>query len=456
MAQSPIMAAITQICQEKNIPVESVIATIEAALAAAYRKDFGQKNQNIKVEYDPEAGQSRVFDVKIVVADELKAKAEAEAAERAAAIERGEIIEPVARPVFEDHSFKPEAEEEVAEEAELRYNPKLHISVTDAQELKAGAVEGDEIRVELGVPEEYGRMAAQTAKQVIIQRLREAERTSIYEEFKDQQGLVLTGTVQRRDGRAILIDLTRGVGIMPPEEQVDRERYRIGDRLKVYVKSVELGTRGAQIVLSRRSPEIVRELFAMEIPEVANGTIEIKAIAREAGNRSKVAVFTDDEGIDPIGSCVGQRGSRVQTIITELSGEKIDIIEWSENIGTFITNSLSPAKVLSLEVNDADKRAVVTVASDQLSLAIGKLGQNVRLAAKLTGHAISIVELTGDNTKRELTEEELAGEAERAAAAAATDAATAASAEPIVEETTAPVAAVAAEEVPPAEPPAAE
>jgi len=393
MAQSPIMAAIQQISQEKNISIESIVETIEAALAAAYRKDFGQKNQNIKVKYDLETGASRVFDVKTVVEDELKAKAEAEAEERRLALERGEELPPREEP-------------EEGEEEELRYNPKLHIALSDAEPIKADAQVGEEIRVELEVPEAYGRMAAQTAKQVIIQRLREAERNTIYEEFKDKEGSVLTGTVQRREGPNILIDLGRATVILPLEEQIERERYNIGERLKIYLVSVEMGSRGPEIIVSRRNPEIVRELFQVEIPEIANGSIEIKGIAREAGSRSKVAVYTDEDNIDPIGSCVGQRGTRVQTIIAELGGEKVDIIKWSEDKAEFITNALLPAKILGIEIDEKNKTATVTVDAEQLSLAIGKNGQNVRLAAQLTSYLINIIEVKGDE-KREISHEEI-------------------------------------------------
>lgn len=395
------MAAIQQICQEKNLSVESVIETIEAALAAAYRKDFGQKNQNIKVEYDAETGESRVFDVKTVVEDELKAKAEAEAAERAAALERGEELP---EPVITETAGGVSVEGE--EDAEPHYNPKLHISLSDAKEIKPDAAIDEEIRVELQVPDAYGRMAAQTAKQVIIQRLREAERATIFAEFQDKERTVQLGSVQRREGRVVLVDIHKATAILPPEEQVERERYGLGERLKVYVQSVGMGSRGPEIIVSRRSPEIVRELFTVEIPEIANGLIEIKAIARDAGWRSKVAVHTDDENIDPIGSCVGQRGSRVQTIISELAGEKIDIIQWAEDPQEFITNALLPAKVLSLEIHEEEKRAIALVEPDQLSLAIGKQGQNVRLASQLTGYKISIVEVQGSE-RREVTEEEM-------------------------------------------------
>lgn len=414
MAQSPIMAAIQQICQEKNISVESVIETIEAALAAAYRKDFGQKNQNIKVEYNPETGASRVWDVKTVVEDELKAKAEAEAEERRLALEAGEEL-----PV------KEVVELAEGEEEELHYNPKLHIALSDAQEIKRDAKVGDEIRVELQIPDAYGRMAAQTAKQVIIQRLREAERATIYEEYKDKVGTVLIGVVQRREGPNVLVDLNRTMAILPPEEQMERERYNTNQRMKFYVMSVEMGTKGPEIILSRKSPEVLRELFAIEIPEIANGSIEIKAIAREAGARSKIAVFTDEENIDPIGSCVGQRGSRVQTIIAELAGEKIDIIEWSEDDSAFITNAMLPAKILGIEVDKDNKEATVSVDAEQLSLAIGKTGQNVRLASRLTGYRIKVVEVQGGK-KRELTEEEIAQGIEAKAAEEAKAAAEAA------------------------------
>ncbi len=464
MAQSPILAAIQQICQEKNISLESVIETIEAALAAAYRKDFGQKNQNIVVEYDPQDGSSRVFDVKTVVTDELKAEAEAEAAEREAAIARGEDPDAEAAAAAEAQAAAAPAvvgedDDEAEEEEELKYNPKLHISLSDAKEIKDDAQLDEEIRVELQVPEEYGRMAAQTAKQVIIQRLREAERGSIYEEFKDFEGTVMMGTVHRREGPNVLIDLHRTIGLLPREEQVDRERYRVGDRIKVYVKSVEMGGRGPQIILSRRSTEVVRELFSIEIPEIANGSIDIKAIAREAGERSKVAVWTDDDAIDPIGSCVGQRGSRVQTIIGELSGEKIDIIEWSEDMPEFVGNALLPAKIVSVEIDEEEKKAIATVESEQLSLAIGKLGQNVRLAAKLTGYTISIIELTDDNKEREVTAEELETGVEEQVEAAvepAAEAATATTAATDSADETAPAEPAASEETPVVDAPADE
>lgn len=386
-----ILDAAKVICEEKNISLESVIATIEAALAVAYRKDFGEKNQNIKVAFNLDDGSSRVFDEKTVVSDEKKELTEKLLAEKLAAAEaaaaEGNIVEEEARPVDAD------AEEE--EEFE-RFNPKTEISLTEAQGLKKGATEGDIIRTELIPPAAYGRMAAQTAKQVIIQRLREAERDTIYNEFKDKEGEVINGSIQRIEGRVVLIDLGQATAIMPPGEQVPHERYTPGQRLKFYVVAVNTTPKGPEIVLSRAHPEMVRKLFTLEVPEIGNGSVEIKSIAREAGSRTKIAVWTDQKNIDPVGSCVGQRGSRVQTIISEIGGEKIDIIEWDKDPVKFITNALSPAKVLSVKTNDDEKTAMAEVKEDQLSLAIGKAGQNVRLSAKLTGWKIDIVSESGE------------------------------------------------------------
>jgi len=408
---SPITQAMKQICEEKGISYESVLETIEAALGAAYRKDFGNKLQNIKVNFDPDTAGIRVFDVKEVVEDidleelENKAEEEAEAKEE----ERGEKKEeksaeggsqPKADAPREHASGgkegkKEEKDEEPDEEA-VKFNPKTQIMISDAKDIKKSAKVGDEIKVELEVPGAFGRMAAQTAKQVITQKLREAERETIFDEYKDNVDEIINAVVQRREGKIVLIDLGRATGIIRPEDQVPGEYYRPGERIKVYVVKVEMTTKGPEILLSRSHPEMVRRLFELEIPEIAGGTVEIKAISREAGSRSKVAVTTSEENVDPIGSCIGQRGTRIQTIIAELGGEKIDIIEWSEDAETFIMNALSPAKVTKVELNEAEKSALATVASDQLSLAIGKGGQNVRLAAKLTGWKINVAEEGGD------------------------------------------------------------
>jgi N utilization substance protein A len=354
---------------------DAVLSTIEASLAAAYRKDYGNKNQNIKVNFDPETKESQVYDVKTVVED-----------------------------MDEEEQEEVSGEEDKEEETEKkRFNPKTEIQLSDAKMIKDDPQIGEEIRTELEVPESYGRMAAQTAKQVIIQKLRESERDMIFNEFKDKEHEVVSGIIQRREGRNVLIDLGKANGHLKPEDQVPGEKYEPGARIKVYIKEVKQGPKGPEIILSRTSEEILRKIFYLEIPEVANDLIEIKAVVREPGFRSKVAIWTDADNIDPIGSCVGQKGGRIQTIINELGGERVDIVEYSDDPIKFVANALSPAKVLNIEINEEDKRAKVKVASDQFSLAIGKKGQNVRLAARLTGWNIDIIE-----HKEEGEEEEVA------------------------------------------------
>lgn len=376
---SPIVQAIKQICEEKHISYESVLETVEAALAAAYRKDFGEKNQNVKVSFDPEMGSMRAFDVKTVVEDmELPPE------EKEPKTEDRKLKIESRKPKYESASAPTEPEEPM-------WNPKLMIMIGEAKKLKPDAAIGEEIRTELVVPGAFGRMAAQTAKQVIMQKIREAEREVVYNEFRDKEGQVLVATVQRREGRVVLFDLGRATAVMPPEEQAPHERYGPGERMKVYVVRVALTTKGPEIVVSRTNAELIRKLFTIEIPEVASGAVEIKAIAREAGARSKVAVMSADTSIDPIGSCIGQRGTRIQTVTSELGGEKIDIIAWHEDPQIFIANALSPAKVQHVEAHIELKNAAVHVAPDQLSLAIGRGGQNVRLAARLTGWNITIV-----------------------------------------------------------------
>jgi len=381
MSKEPeIIQAIRYICEEKGLEMDVVVGTIEAALAAAYRKDFGTANQNIVVELDREVGDYRVFDVKTVVQDFTEEELEEQKEELK--VLREEIQK--ARAEGKEGPTPPEDSDKVY------YNQKLHLMLSEAKELSKGASINEEIRTELEIPDDFGRMAAQTAKQVITQKLREAERSTIFDEFKEKEGEIVIGVVQRREGRNILMDLGRTTGLMPSDEQVYGERYRPGQRLKVYIVSVEMGPKGPQIIVSRSHENIVRQLFTIEIPEIGNGTIEVMSIAREAGSRSKVAVQALEEGIDPIGSCVGQRGTRVQTIINELGGEKVDIIEWQEDPRQYISNSLSPAKVVSIDINEETNEAVVKVEDDQLSLAIGRSGQNVRLASKLTGWTINI------------------------------------------------------------------
>jgi len=380
---SVIEQAIRQICDEKGLEYESVLETIEAALAAAYRKDFGDRYHNLEAEFDPETAAVRVFDVKTVVpdiTDEEREELEKKEAEKAAAREAARAI----------GDNRPEKEEVV--EGVAKFNPKTDIMESQAKILKLSAKVGDVLRTELPTAGEFGRMAAMTAKQVITQKLREAEREIVFNEYKGQEGEVLVGTVQRREGRIVLIDIGRTAGILKPEDQMANERYQSGDRIKVYVREVSVGPRGPQILLSRTHEGLVRRLFDIEIPEVAEGIVVIKSIAREAGARTKVAVASTDAAIDPIGACIGQRGSRIQTIISEISGEKIDVIEWSEEPKEFIRHALAPSKITSITIHDDERSATALVAADQLSLAIGRGGQNVRLAAKLTGWKLNIQE----------------------------------------------------------------
>ncbi len=369
-----ITSAIRQICEEKALEYDAVIETIESALAAAYRKDFGQKNQNIKVEFNDDILKSKIYDVKTVVEDMPGINEEEKSLEE-----------------------KEEGESEGTKEEVRKFNPKLEIEISDAKEIKKSIKVGDELKVKLDAPDAYGRMAAQTAKQVIIQKLREAEREMVFNEFRGKEGEVVSGVIQRREGRVVLVDLGKSVGVLPNDEQLPGETYSSGERIKVYVKEVSLKPRGPEILLSRISEEILKKVFFLEIPEIANGLIELKAVAREAGARSKVAVWTESDNVDPIGSCVGQRGARIQTIITELGGEKVDIIEYDEEPRTFISNALSPAKITNVEIDEDNKKAKVYVSEDQLSLAIGKGGQNARLAAKLTSWNVDILQSGEDD-----------------------------------------------------------
>lgn len=393
MATNNIASAIKQIAEEKNLSMDAIIGAIEAALAAAYRKEFGNKNQNIKVVFNADNGQTAVFDVKTVVED--------------VDLEEEEKL-------VEEQKAKKEAGEEIDEEDLIkRFNPRSEIMISEANKDSGDYKVGDIIETKLEVPEEYGRMAAQTAKQVIVQRLREAERDHIFNEYKDKEGELVLGTVQRKEGRRFIIDLGKANAVLPPEEQIRSERYTLGARLNFFIVEVRVGNKGPEIVLSRTHPEIVKELFATEVPEIASGVVEIKSISREAGSRSKIAVIAHEENIDPVGSCVGQRGSRVQTVINELGGEKIDIIEWDEEPKIFISNALSPAEIESIELNKEEKTASVKVADDQLSLAIGRNGQNVRLAAKLTGWKIDIISsATGDKISAESNQEKKNKEAD--------------------------------------------
>lgn len=382
---SPIEQAIRQICEEKGLSYESVIETIQSALAAAYRKDFGDKYHNLEAEFDPETAAVKIFDVKTVVEDitpeELEEFRKKEAEENAAR---------EARRAMGDYGHV--NVDEAVEDGAHKFNPKTDVMLSDARILKMSTKVGDVMRTELPIPGEFGRMAAMTAKQVITQKLREAEREIIFNEFKGVEGTVITGTVQRHEGRIILVDIGRTAGILKPEDQMQGDKYRSGERIKVYVREVSLGPRGPQILLSRTHEALLRHLFETEIPEIGEGIVEIKALAREAGARTKIAVASRDSQIDPIGACIGQRGTRIQTIIAELAGEKIDVIEWNENPAEFLRNTLAPAKVLNVDLIEEERTANVLVSPDQLSLAIGRGGQNVRLASRLSGWKINIQE----------------------------------------------------------------
>lgn len=394
MEQKQFALAINQICEEKGIPKEKAMEIVEAAIAAAYKKDYGEKGQVIEAKFDEETGEVKAFQVKVV----------AEMTDDEDEEEMGE----------EESEQETETELEDGEEPKKKFNPEKNITLEDAKKIQKKAQLGDEIRIELPPHSEFGRIAAQTAKQVMIQKIREAEKEAVFEEFKDKEGEVVNGTVQRVEGRNVLVDVGKAVGILYPAEQISGERYQVGQRLKVYIAKVSQETKEANLVLSRTSEEIVKKLFELEVPEIYANTVEIKAVAREAGSRSKVAVASNEEGIDPVGSCVGQRGARIQTIINELGGEKIDIIEWNDEAKKYIQHALSPAKVSSIILDEEKKVATAFVAEDQLSLAIGKQGQNVRLATKLTGWKIDVVERKKEAVEENAEEasEETKGEAE--------------------------------------------
>ncbi|HVC35692.1 MAG TPA: transcription termination factor NusA [Chloroflexota bacterium] len=338
--KTDFVAAINQVSSEKGISKEVVVEAIEAALVSAYKRNFsGAADQDVVVRLNRQTGDVRVFVVKRVV-------------------------------------------EEVTD-------PLIEISLAEARGIEPTAALEGTVEVET-TPRDFGRVAALTAKQVVLQRLREAERELVYEAFTDREGDVVTGVIQRVEPKAAIFDLGKAEAALPTTEQVPGEAYRPGQRLKVYVVEVSRTPRGPQIVVSRAHRGLVRRMFELEVPEVYSGAVEIKSIAREAGSRSKVAVVARQEGVDPVGSCVGVRGVRIQNIVNELNGEKIDVVQWSPDTAVFVANALSPAPVLSVNLNEADKTAVVVVPERQLSLAIGREGQNARLAAKLTGWRIDI------------------------------------------------------------------
>lgn len=381
-----INSVLEQLEEERGIPREKIFEAIEAALATAYKKDYGKKDQIIRAAFNINSGATEFYQAKIVV-DPKKV-----------VYDESEIPDPL-----------PTDPEVPPGEEIVLFNPERHILLTDAQKIKRGAMVGEEIVFPLENKGDYGRIASQTAKQVIIQKIREAEKVSVLGEFAKKEGEIVTGTVQRMERGNIFVDLGRTTGILPYEEQIPGERYRQGERVRAYLYRVEENVKGVFLRLSRSHPQFLKKLFETESPEIANGIVEIKAIAREAGSRTKIAVSSNDAHVDPVGAMVGQRGVRVSTVMSELGGEKIDIIEWSADPKKFIEDALSPAKVQSVSANEEEKKAVVEVNDDQQSLAIGKGGQNVRLAAKLTGWSIDIksggAEKVAEATAEEKTEQ---------------------------------------------------
>ena len=360
-----INSVLDQLEEERGIPREKVVEAVEMALATAYKKEYGKKGQIVRVKFDLATGAVEFSQVKIAV-DETRVIYPVETAEG---------------PVFEERS---------EEDERVRFNSEHHIPIEDARKIKKDAALDEEIIFPLETKSDFGRIAAQTAKQVIIQKIREAEKISVIEEYGKRQNEIVSGSVQRIERGNIFIDLGRAVAILPYEEQIPGERYRQGERARALLLSVEDSLRGIFLRLSRAHPKFLEKLFETETPEITSGAVQIKSIAREAGSRTKVAVASTDAHIDPVGSLVGQRGVRVGTVMSELGGEKIDVIEWSADPKKFVEESLSPAKILSVKINEKEKTAEVEVAEDQQSLAIGKGGQNVRLAAKLTGWRIDI------------------------------------------------------------------
>lgn len=374
-----INSVLGELEEERGIPREKVIGAIESALATAYKKEYGKHGQDVRATLDLSTGATEFSQVKTVV-DESTVRFEEEDNEEAA---------PAAEPVID-----PMTGEEIVLP---RFDPEKHILLADAKFIKRDAKLGDELVFPLENHTDYGRIAAQTAKQVIIQKIREAEKVSVVAEYGKREGDIVSGTVQRMERGNIYVDLGRATGILPYEEQIRGERFRQGERVRAVLYQVEDSPRGVYLRLSRAHPQFLAKLFAMEAPEVQNGTVVVKSIAREAGSRSKIAVASTDPHVDPVGSMVGSRGVRVSTVTSELGGEKIDIIEWSEDPKRYMEEALSPARAISVDIDEKERRATVTVADDQQSLAIGRGGQNVRLAAKLTGWNIDIVGAHGES-----------------------------------------------------------
>ncbi len=370
-----------QLEQERGVPKEKMLEAIGMSLATAYKKEYGKRGQIIRAKFDLNTGKTEFEQVKMVVEKD-----------KVIMREEGEVVENKRDGFSHKMSSMANKASDVEEtDGELVYfNPEHHILLDDAKKIKKGIEAGEEMIFPLEAKDDFSRIAAQTAKQVIIQKLREAEKVSVLGEYGKKEGEIVTGSVQRMERGNIFIDMGRATAILPFEEQIPGEKYKQGERVRAYLYKVEETPKGIFLKLSRSHPKFLEELFKQEAPEVSNGVVVMKAIAREAGSRSKVAVQSSDDHIDPVGSLVGQRGVRVATVMSELGGEKIDIIEWSADQKRFIEDALSPAKVLDIKIDEMEKKAVVEVSPDQQSLAIGKGGQNVRLAAKLTGWKIDI------------------------------------------------------------------
>jgi N utilization substance protein A len=359
-----IHSVLDQLEEERGIPRERIIEAIEMALATAYKKEYGRRGQFIRAHFDITTGDTQFVQVKT-------------------AVDADSVI------------YEKEAGVEIPED-KVFWNEEQHILLEDARRIKKDIQIGEELVFPLEAKDDYGRIAAQTAKQVIIQKIREAEKVSVLGEFGKKEGEIVSGTVERVERGNIYINMGRAVGLLPYDEQIQGEHFKQGERVRAYLVRVDETPRGVYLRMSRSNPKFLAELFKAEVPEIAAGTVEIKSIAREAGARSKIAVYSPDQHIDPVGSMVGQRGVRVNTVSSELGGEKIDIIEWYENPSEYIREALKPAKTLDITVNEEAKTAIVEVTEDQQSLAIGKGGQNVRLAAKLTGWRIDIQSVKGE------------------------------------------------------------
>jgi len=387
--------ALSQIAEEKGLSLEKIIEVVEIALAAAYKKDFGKKGEIVRAKLNPQTGDIKFWQVMLVV-DESMIYSE----EELAAMEEKEIQEPDL-----------EKEEEIEEGKKIRFNPKKHITLEEAKKIDPKIKVSEELIFPLESKQDYGRIAAQTAKQVILQKLKEAERENIYQEFQSKKEEIISGIVQRIEGKNVFLNIGKTIGIMPSREQIPQEYYKPGQRLRVLIKEVDESPQGPMIILSRAYPRFVSKLFEIEVPEVSSGQVEIKAISREPGSRTKIAVFSNQEGIDPIGAMVGQRGTRVAAVINNLGGEKIDIVHWDQDIKKFIANALSPAKVDDVVIGEQNQ-AIAVVPEDQLSLAIGKDGQNVRLAAKLSGWKIDVRSLAQAQEQGMIEEAEVKEETE--------------------------------------------